>query len=198
MRECRRDRLVDTRSKFTETHREQELVRQAMASLENDDEAAWRCQKDASALLTSESQDLRPSTPLTRQACLPPGLARWQVKRALAFIEANLGAKINRRKLADQVALSESHFSRAFKQSLGLPPLAYVMSRRVERAKVMMRSTREPLSEIALACGFADHSHLTRSFHRRLGMSPGSWRRVAAEVGNSKPRPRESFRGGPP
>lgn len=157
-----------------------------VALLENDDEAAGCCLNDASALLRSESQELGPSAPLTHQARLSGGLASSQAKRALAYIEANLGAKISRRELADLLTCSESHFSRAFKRTLGRPPIAYVASRRVERAKFMMMSTREPLIEIALACGFVDQSHLTRSFHRWVGMSPGSWRRSAAEMGNSK------------
>jgi transcriptional regulator GlxA family with amidase domain len=76
------------------------------------------------------------------------------------------------------VALSKSHFSRAFQQSLGTPPMAYVAKRRVERAKLMMTSTRDRLTDIALACGFADQSHLNRSFRRIVGMSPGIWRRM--------------------
>jgi AraC family transcriptional regulator len=173
------------------------LVRQAMVFLENDHKAAMRCLNDASALLASGSHDLPPAVPLTHRAFLPGGLARWQAKRALAYIEANLGSKLSPRQLADLVAFSKSHFSRAFKRSLGLAPMAYVVSRRVERAKAMMRSTREPLSEIALACGFADQSHLTRSFHRCVGMSPGLWRRIGAESGNPNPRPRELFRAAP-
>jgi AraC family transcriptional regulator len=57
--------------------------------------------------------------------------------------------------------------------------MAYVAARRVERAKLMMTSTRERLTDIALACGFSDQSHLTRSFRRVVGMSPGRWRRTS-------------------
>jgi transcriptional regulator GlxA family with amidase domain len=102
--------------------------------------------------------------------------------RVLAYIEANLGSKIDTRELADQVALSNSHFSRAFTRSFGLPPMAYVATRRVERAKLMMTSTRQQLAAIAMACGFADQSHLNRSFRRRVGVSPGIWRRTQVVV----------------
>jgi len=79
--------------------------------------------------------------------------------------------------LANVVALSKSHFSRAFKLSLGLSPMEYVVVRRVERAKAMISSTRERLAEVALACGFADQAHFNRRFRDLIGMSPGRWRR---------------------
>jgi transcriptional regulator GlxA family with amidase domain len=107
----------------------------------------------------------------------PGGLAHWRAKRALAYIEAHLGTKIESAEVAECVALSKSHFSRAFKQSVGSSPMAYVSARRIERAKLMMTSTRERLSDIALACGFADQSHLNRYFRRIVGITPGVWRR---------------------
>jgi transcriptional regulator GlxA family with amidase domain len=56
--------------------------------------------------------------------------------------------------------------------------MTYVAGRRVERAKVMMTSTGDRLAAIATACGFVDQSHLNRSFRRRIGVSPGMWRRA--------------------
>jgi AraC-like DNA-binding protein len=109
----------------------------------------------------------------------PGGLAAWQANRALKFIEGNLGSKMAIREIADYVALSSSHFSRAFKRSLGSSPNAYVTERRVERALRMMASTQKSLTEIALACGFSDQPHFTRSFRRVVGMSPGVWRRTS-------------------
>jgi AraC-like DNA-binding protein/predicted alpha/beta hydrolase family esterase len=109
----------------------------------------------------------------------PGGLAAWQANRALKFIEGNLGSKMAIREIADYVALSSSHFSRAFKRSLGSSPNAYVTERRVERALRMMASTQKSLTEIALECGFSDQPHFTRSFRRVVGMSPGVWRRTS-------------------
>jgi AraC-like DNA-binding protein len=68
---------------------------------------------------------------------------------------------------------------------LGLSPTAYVAIRRVERAKALMSSTREHLSEIALVCGFADQPHFSRSFRRIVGISPGRWRRNHADLGST-------------
>jgi AraC family transcriptional regulator len=156
------------------------LVRRAMSLLESDRAAALRCLNDVTALLAPPELGPGPGVAITvepRTLFHPGGLARWQAKRALEYIEANLGSKLVTRELADLVSFSKSHFSRAFKRSLGLPPMAYVVTRRVERAKVMMTSTREPLTQIAMACGFADQAHLNRSFRRMVGASPGRWRR---------------------
>jgi transcriptional regulator GlxA family with amidase domain len=101
------------------------------------------------------------------------------------YIEANLESKLGVDHLADGVALSKGHFSRAFRQRLGIPPMVYVATRRVERAKMMMTSTKEQLTVIALACGFSDQSHLNRAFRRLVGVSPGRWRRSNAEVVDS-------------
>jgi AraC-like DNA-binding protein len=60
--------------------------------------------------------------------------------------------------------------------------MEYVVVRRVERAKAMIRTTRESLAEVALACGFADQAHLNRRFRDVVGISPGRWRRSNAPV----------------
>jgi AraC family transcriptional regulator len=156
------------------------LLRRAMLLLDRDREAASWCLKEASVLLELELEDSGAGAAPADLVFRSGGLARWQAKRALTYIEANLGSKLEIRALADLVALSNSHFSRAFKRSLGMSPMAYVATRRIERAKVMMMSTREQLSEIALASGFADQPHLSRSFRRKVGMSPGLWRRTHA------------------
>jgi AraC family transcriptional regulator len=110
------------------------------------------------------------------------GLARWQSRAAIEYINANLASKLTLAEIAKVVALCKSHFSRAFKTSLGVSPWAYIIMARVERAKRMIRATREPLSEIASACGFADQAHLCRVFRRWVGVTPGIWRRAHLAV----------------
>lgn len=168
------------------------LVRQAMLFLESDRQVAWRCLNDVSALLGPPAEAPTASDPIMSAPFRPGGLARWQARRTVAHIEANLESKLEVRGLAELVSFSKSHFSRAFKRSLGLSPMAYVMLRRVERAKVLMTSTTQMLTEIALICGFADQSHLNRSFRRLIGVSPGRWRRSNEErTGSASRRPRE-------
>jgi AraC family transcriptional regulator len=70
------------------------------------------------------------------------------------------------------VPLSESHFWRAFRRSLGPSPMAYVGARREERAKLMVASTPRKLTDIVLACGFSDQSHLTEILSPRRRHEP--------------------------
>jgi AraC family transcriptional regulator len=167
------------------------LVRRAMSLFETNRATAWRCLSDASSLLGTESHETSTLQSLASITLKPGGLSVWQVKRALAYIEANLGSKIGITEISASVALSKSHFCRAFKQTLGTSPMAYVSAQRIERAKILITSTSERLSDIALACGFADQSHLNRSFGRMVGMSPGVWR-WNLSTPRSEPRSRRS------
>ncbi|MGN6465187.1 MAG: helix-turn-helix transcriptional regulator, partial [Rhizobiaceae bacterium] len=81
--------------------------------------------------------------------------------------------------LASECGLSPRHFARAFKQSVGVAPHHWMVRRRCDRAKDMLRGSETSLADIALACGFADQSHFTRTFTRVFGISPGAWRKLA-------------------
>jgi AraC family transcriptional regulator len=82
------------------------------------------------------------------------------------------------KEVARECRLSVSHFSRAFRRTTGEAPYRWLMTRRVEAAKEKLRDDRLSLLDIALACGFADQSHLTRVFTGMVGLSPGAWRRA--------------------
>ena len=164
------------------TQRILHLVRRALVMLESDCQAARRCLKDAVALLGPNPGEGNADDPVVRGVFEPGGLARWQARRAVTYIEGHLESRLDVPLLAKLVSFSKSHFSRAFKQSLGLPPMAYVKMRRIERAKMLMTSTNQQLTEIALTCGFADQPHLNRSFRRVLGVSPGRWRRKKVQL----------------
>jgi AraC-like DNA-binding protein len=80
-----------------------------------------------------------------------------------------------------ECGLSTGHFSRAFRQSTGLSPHQWLLQRRIDAARACLRDRDMPLSEVALACGFADQSHFTGIFTRCVGVSPGAWRRSLGE-----------------
>ncbi len=106
------------------------------------------------------------------------GLSPWQIRKVTSYVEAHLDRPIRNEDLAALVRLNPSHFGRAFRNSLGEPPHEYVIRRRVERAQGLMLSSDASLSDIALNCGLADQSHLTRLFRRFVGESPRAWRRA--------------------
>ncbi len=105
------------------------------------------------------------------------GLAPWQVRKLERYVEANIAEAITLENMAACVKLSPSHFGRVFKTSLGETPRAYVLRKRVERARKLMMESAASLAEIALDCGLYDQSHLNRIFRRYSGTSPHAWRR---------------------
>ena len=118
------------------------------------------------------------------QPLAPPirgGLATWQVKRAKEILSADLDGRVPLKEVARECRLSVSHFSRAFRRTMGAAPHNWLLTHRIAVAKEKLRDRRLSLSDVALACGFADQSHLTRVFTRIVGVSPGAWRRAIAE-----------------
>jgi len=104
------------------------------------------------------------------------GLSPERLQRVRDFIEAHLDDELSLAILADIACLSPYHFSRSFKQSAGVGPQRYVIQRRLERAKTLLRRTKQPLAWIAQEVGFADQSHLTSIFRREMGVTPGRYR----------------------
>jgi AraC-like DNA-binding protein len=106
------------------------------------------------------------------------GLSHERLKRVLDYIEAHLDGRLTLADLASIACLSQYHFSRSFKRAVGIGPTRYVMERRLERAKTLMRRTNQPLAMIAQEAGFVDQSHLTSVFRRETGVTPGHFRTV--------------------
>jgi AraC-like DNA-binding protein len=104
------------------------------------------------------------------------GLAGWQLRRVKGAMEA-AETSLSLEALATMVGLSPAHFCTAFRQSTGVPPRRWQMRLRTERAKTLLADPRLPLTEIALACGYASSSHFATSFRRATGVSPSMYRR---------------------
>ena len=104
------------------------------------------------------------------------GLAAWQKTRVTDYVEAHLAGNVLLSQLAEVARLSAFHFSRAFKQSFGLPPLRYVTSRRIERAKTLLAGEAS-VTQVGLAVGFAETSSFTTAFRRHTGVTPTVFRR---------------------
>ena len=87
-------------------------------------------------------------------------LLNWQARKVRDYIDSHIEGPILVADLSVVAQLSEAHFSRAFKRTFGESPHALVMRRRVELAARYMLTTDGSLSDIALRCGFTDHSHM--------------------------------------
>jgi len=151
-----------------------QLLSHAMTLLETNHDA-WCCLDGALTLLRGLLQE-SPASAASAAGVRQGGLARRHSRAAVEYINVNLASKLTLAGIAKVVCLSKSHFSRAFKTSHGVSPGAYIIMARVERAKRMIRATREPLSQVAGACGFAGQAHLCKAFRRWVGVSPGIWR----------------------
>lgn len=101
------------------------------------------------------------------------------------FIDAGLDGPIGVKAMAQLLGLSEGYFIRAFKTATGQGPHAYLIDRRVTKARALMRDTPVGLSDIALTCGFNSQAHMATVFRQRLGVSPGQLRRLSQ--GNEHP-----------
>jgi AraC family transcriptional regulator len=105
------------------------------------------------------------------------GLSSLQMRRATGLLEAHLDGRIALQQVAEACELSVSHFARAFKRTFRKPPYRWLIERRVDMARDLMKNSNLPIAEIAVQCGFADQSALNRSFKRIHGVTPGIWRR---------------------
>jgi AraC family transcriptional regulator len=149
------------------------LLQEAEEALWHSEERAQLCIGMAAALLqkTSTAEPHRSAVPCAR-------LAPWQVARVVKYIDANLGEKIMLPHLAEVIQISASHFSKKFRSTLGQTPHAFLLRRRIERARELIRETDWPLCQIALDCGLTDQAHLSKLFRRIVGVSPSAWRRM--------------------
>jgi len=103
-------------------------------------------------------------------------LAPRRVALVIEFIEAHLPDDIGLSDLAEVAGVSSFHFSRGFHRATGSAPYAFLIHRRLEHARELLRDTDQPLGDIALACGFASHSRFSTMFKRAMGVSPSRYR----------------------
>lgn len=160
------------------------LLASVKRSLDDDPSLARRYLDKLSALLEgSEGEQghdhiLLPEHPEGFLPTAKGGLAGWQIRKVIEYIDARLGQQLFTEDLAEVTRLSTGHFCRAFKASVGETPHSYIIRRRLRHAQILMLETRDTLSQIACACGLTDQAHLTRLFRRNIGTTPMSWRRT--------------------
>lgn len=105
------------------------------------------------------------------------GLSQSQLKRVIEYVKVNLMQDLSILDLANLIGMSQSHFSRSFKKSVGISPYQYLMQQRVERAKQLLDKQSLTISTIAMDCGFANQTHLTKVFRQMTGITPKAYRK---------------------
>lgn len=103
-------------------------------------------------------------------------LPAHRLRAALEYIEAHLCEDVSLDAIAAAANLSTFRFARGFRKATGQPPHQYVIGRRLERAKELLRTTEEEIGEVARRVGFASQSHFTAVFCRRCGLPPRRYR----------------------
>lgn len=106
-----------------------------------------------------------------------PRLAPWQLRLAMDYMEAQIGARLHLHDLARMTGLSQSHFGRAFRASTGMAPYQWYLNVRTKKAQQLLLSAKHPIAEVAVMTGFGDQAHFTRVFSRVAGASPAIWLR---------------------
>jgi AraC family transcriptional regulator len=116
---------------------------------------------------------IKPREEKSTKSGLPRHLLRRVLERMNSEFSTDLGLEI----LAAESGYSRAHFLRMFRAATAYTPHQYLLNLRLEKAARMMKERRTPLIDIAVACGFSSHTHLTKAFRSKFGVLPSDYRR---------------------
>ena len=115
-----------------------------------------------------------------------PATVNWKaVRRARDLLEAEGQAAVTADGLERATGVSRYSLARQFRSAFSISPHQYLLGRRIRQARRLIASG-DPLAEVALECGFADQSHLTRHFLSRVGLTPGQFRAACRQGEDSE------------
>ncbi|MHC4873016.1 MAG: helix-turn-helix domain-containing protein [Planctomycetota bacterium] len=104
-----------------------------------------------------------------------------RLSKALSFIEDYLTKPISVEDISEIAHLHPNYFSNLFRQHFGIPPMKYVLQKRIEKAQILLCSTEKPVKNIAIETGFNDPCYFTRFFSKYTGMTPMQYR-ISMEI----------------
>ena len=105
------------------------------------------------------------------------GLGSARLRRIKEFIDAKIEDDLTLCEMAQAVELSTAYFSRMFRKSTGETPHQFLLRRRLEHAKKMLRSADERVLDVAVACGFKSQQHFAQVFRHVCRVTPTEYRR---------------------
>ncbi len=102
-----------------------------------------------------------------------------RLRRAVGYIEQNLPNPLYLDDIARQACLSKFHFCRMFKKHIGITPIQFMLNRRIDRAKLLLRRPEFTISSVAIRTGFCDLSEFNKQFKKATGITPSVYRKSA-------------------
>lgn len=142
-----------------------EFIRQA-----HDPSVPFRCLMDRLALLFAQLVQLVAKN-VRGKAPVQPDAARMK-----EFMDRNLERPVRMQEVADSICRSKSQAIRIFKEAFGVTPYEYLLARKMEQARQLLRDTNYMVKEIAWRLGFSDEHYFSSLFHKRTGKTPGQYR----------------------
>jgi AraC family transcriptional regulator len=106
-------------------------------------------------------------------SALPP----YALKRVLDRIEHGFQSEISLASLAEEAGYSRGHFLKMFRASMGMTPHRYLLKRRTDHARSLLKRPEISIIDVAADCGFSSQAHLTQVFRKHVGVTPGDYRR---------------------
>jgi signal transduction histidine kinase/DNA-binding LacI/PurR family transcriptional regulator/CheY-like chemotaxis protein len=142
-----------------------------------------RCNRGVATILgkglfTAEETLRHVETALARQHTLSRA-AQGLIRKAMAYIHTHYAEPLTREEIADHIGISADYMTDCFRQELGITPIAYIRRYRIRRACELLRTSDQSITQVALAVGFSDGAHFTRTFTREVGTTPRAFRRSA-------------------
>jgi signal transduction histidine kinase/DNA-binding LacI/PurR family transcriptional regulator/CheY-like chemotaxis protein len=139
-----------------------------------------RCNRGVAAILgkgifSAEETLSHVEAALDRQPMLGRATQRL-IRKAMTCIHARFAEPLTREEIADYIGISADYLTDCFRQELGLTPIMYIRRYRIRQACELLRNTDQAITRIAMAVGFSDSAHFTRTFQREVGMTPRAYR----------------------
>ena len=140
-----------------------------------------RCHRGVAAILgkglfNTEETLQHVEAALTRRHTLSHP-AQQLIRKAMAYIHTRYAEPLSREEIADHIGISADYLTDCFRQELGITPITYIRRYRIRQACELLRNSDQSITQVALAVGFADGAHFTRTFTREVGVTPRAYRR---------------------
>ncbi|MEO1405103.1 MAG: AraC family transcriptional regulator, partial [Pseudomonadota bacterium] len=106
------------------------------------------------------------------------GLSLQCISQIDEYLDRNFDKEISIKEMADIADVSESAFSRKFKLSTGRSPYQYLVEKRIDEAKRLLRNTQQSIADISLIVGYSNQAHFSTAFRKMVGITPNAYRNV--------------------